>query len=62
MLLFRTIAIVFLIITLSACGFKAMYGENNLAGASILVQRPDIEIDNIPNQTGQYLRNALIFY
>ncbi len=50
-----------LILTLSACGFAPLHGTNSTT------QNPAIEtgfnqvfIENIPDQEGQYLRNALI--
>ena len=43
----------------SACGFKPMYSSNNPA-PDLSAELAQIEISNIPNQSGQYLRNALI--
>lgn len=40
---------------LSACGFQPMYGQRSPAGGMLRV-----EISNIPDRDGQYLRNALI--
>ena len=44
---------------ISACGFKPMYSSNN-AVPDLSAELAQIEISNIPNQSGQYLRNALI--
>jgi hypothetical protein len=46
----------FLAAGLSACGFESLYTQKNL----LSVARPDIEIGNIPDQSGQALRNLLI--
>lgn len=44
---------------ISACGFKPMYSSNNSA-PNLSAELAQIEIGNIPNKSGQYLRNALI--
>lgn len=48
--------------SLSACGFSPLYGDR--AKTETAIQQTggfeDIEIDNIPDREGQYLRNALI--
>ncbi len=44
------------LLSLTACGFQPMYGEN----AKKTTQTERISIDNIPDRDGQYLRNALI--
>ena len=41
---------------LSGCGFESVYA----AKAQSPLSRPDIEIGNIPDRDGQYLRNLLI--
>lgn len=49
------------VLLLSACGFQPMYGSN--AGthtANVAAGLDQIEISNIPDREGQYLRNALI--
>lgn len=46
---------------LSSCGFEPMYGNlGATAQKSVEGNYSDIEIANIPNREGQYLRNALI--
>lgn len=40
---------------LTACGFTPMYGHNDVSATF-----DQVEIGNIPNYEGQYLRNALI--
>lgn len=47
------------LLALSACGFTPMYGSSGKDGNAkdFLAQ---VQIDNIPDREGQYLRNALI--
>ena len=46
---------------LAACGFEPMYGSSSsTAQTSVKASYADVEIANIPNREGQYLRNALI--
>lgn len=45
---------------LVACGFKPLYSTGNTQQASIQSHFDDIYISNIPDRTGQFLRNALI--
>ncbi|MFN7115114.1 MAG: LPS assembly lipoprotein LptE [Alphaproteobacteria bacterium] len=45
----------------AACGFQPMYAvPDSAAHKSVAAQYADIEILNIPDRDGQYLRNALI--
>ena len=49
----------------TACGFQPMYGNSQSIGgveqnAGVQEQLAQIEINNIPNREGQFLRNALI--
>jgi LPS-assembly lipoprotein len=53
------------VLTLSACGFEPMYGthrfnEPTAQEAAIEAQLESIEIENIPDRSGQVLRNLLI--
>ena len=49
------------ILFLSSCGFTPIYGNKfQSSQISIKSELADIEISNIPNYEGQYLRNALI--
>lgn len=52
------------IMALASCGFEPMYGKglsgNNTARAEIQNELAQIEISNIPDAEGVYLRNALI--
>ncbi|MBI3441891.1 MAG: hypothetical protein HY052_08880 [Proteobacteria bacterium] len=41
---------------LSGCGFAPIYADKDMPA----VARPDIDISNIPDREGQYLRNLLI--
>ncbi len=45
------------ILFLSSCGFTPVYSDKNV---NITSELANIEISNIPNYEGQYLRNALI--
>ena len=40
----------------TACGFQPLYGDQSVASAEFA----QISISNIPDRSGQYLRNALI--
>jgi LPS-assembly lipoprotein len=45
---------------LSGCGFEPMYGKNSPGAEAVAVALPNIDIGNIPDRDGQYLRNLLI--
>jgi LPS-assembly lipoprotein len=45
---------------LTACGFEPMYGANSKGAEAVAVALPNIDISNIPDRDGQYLRNLLI--
>jgi LPS-assembly lipoprotein len=47
-----------LALILSACGFQPMYGDRSDAATS--ANYSNVDILNIPNRDGQYLRNQLI--
>ena len=47
-------------ITLSACGFHPVYGVNKYTAHGAEESLAQIQIANIPDREGQYLRNALI--
>jgi LPS-assembly lipoprotein len=53
-----------ILLSLSACGFQPMYGTHAAApsatGETAEAALADIEISNIPDRSGLYLRNALI--
>ena len=53
---FAGMTVVVVLLFLSGCGFEPLHAEKKTASLS----RPGIEIDNIPDQDGQYLRNRLI--
>lgn len=45
----------------SACGFRPLYGKAvNVDNSSVATTLAQVQIDNIPERAGQYLRNALI--
>lgn len=48
------------ILGLSACGFQPMYGTTGKSNAKAQAHLSQIEIGNIQDREGQYLRNALI--
>ncbi len=52
---FKTFAVLLVCLALGACGFKPMYGDNGIAQTYSTV-----EIGNIPDRDGQYLRNLLM--
>lgn len=55
------LAVIALPLGLSSCGFEPMYAAPDSATQkSIQASYADIEIANIPDREGQYLRNALI--
>lgn len=47
-----------LCLAVAACGFEPMYAGKDEAGAA--AKYANVEIDNIPHRSGQYLRNQLI--
>lgn len=47
-----------LCLTVAGCGFRPMYGTN--AAPSTIAMSSGVEIANIPDRDGQYLRNLLI--
>jgi LPS-assembly lipoprotein len=59
--LLAALALLAAAVPLAACGFSPLYGENAAENApSVRAAENDIFIDNIPDEPGQYLRNALI--
>ncbi len=48
------------VLILSACSFHPIYGVNKYTPVSTETKFETIQIANIPNREGQYLRNALI--
>ncbi len=57
----RILLAIFLTVVVSACGFEPMYG-NGVGGRNENIQSAlaQIDIANIPDREGQYLRNLLI--
>ncbi len=53
-------AISCLLLTLSSCGFRPMYGDEGAAEAVTQSNKSLVEIANIPDRDGQQLRNLLI--
>jgi LPS-assembly lipoprotein len=49
------------VLLLSACGFSPLYGTHSATEkAGVAASLDQVRIDNIPDRSGQYLRNALI--
>lgn len=49
------------LLVLSACGFRPLYGNHSLSTTEAVREGLNaIDIMNIPDQAGQYLRNALM--
>ena len=48
------------VLFVAACGFHPVYGVNKYTSTGVEEYLQQIEIDNIPNREGQYLRNQLI--
>lgn len=48
------------LLLLTACGFQPMYGKNQYESVGVESHLAVIDIGNIPNREGQYLRNQLI--
>jgi LPS-assembly lipoprotein len=48
------------LLLLTACGFQPIYGKNKHSPSGPEDKLALVEISNIPNREGQYLRNALI--
>lgn len=60
MWLSRLLILAALLLPLSACGFKPMYGESSGVFDASDALESGIEIANIPDREGQFLRNQLI--
>ncbi len=59
MSLFRILALcLFISVTLSGCGFSPLYSSSDYR--PVTNKFKDIEISNIPNRNGQFLRNLLL--
>lgn len=56
---FLTPGVVLFLLLLSGCGFTPMYGSSS-SGHGARSAFGSIAIDNIPDHTGQYLRNRLV--
>ncbi|QQG36385.1 MAG: hypothetical protein HYS17_00915 [Micavibrio aeruginosavorus] len=58
---FRQGAAVWAVLWLTACGFQPLYGDHALSTtAAVRESFNTIMIANIPDQSGQYLKNALM--
>ena len=60
MSLFKAALCLVLMLGLGSCGFEPMYGTQSKAAEEVAVGLPNIEIGNIPDRDGQYLRNLLM--
>lgn len=57
----RLLALAAVILLLSACGFRPLYGTTpKVENGSVAHTLAQVQIDNIPDRSGQYLRNALM--
>jgi LPS-assembly lipoprotein len=56
----RALFTVALLGALTACGFQPLYAKRGPMGGTAGAELAKIRIANIPDRTGQYLRNALI--
>lgn len=45
---------------LASCGFSPMYGEHSSHSKNVTANLSQVQIGNIPNREGQFLRNQLI--
>lgn len=60
-MIFTRLLLIFSVFILAACGFQPLYGEHSAAGSvSARASLNSVYIGNIPDQQGQYLRNALM--
>jgi LPS-assembly lipoprotein len=57
---FAGMTIMVISLLLSGCGFEPMYGNNSASAKAVAVALPNVDIGNIPDRDGQYLRNLLI--
>ncbi|MCB1532241.1 MAG: hypothetical protein KDJ35_05160 [Alphaproteobacteria bacterium] len=48
------------VLFLTACGFQPMYGKNKYTAIGVEEKLALVQIENIPDREGQYLRNELI--
>ncbi len=56
----RHLFTIFILMMLGACGFHPVYGVNKYSSVGVEDKLAQIQIDNIVNREGQFLRNALI--
>lgn len=56
----KAIALTITLLSLTACGFHPVYGVNKYEATGIENRFSQIQISNIPDREGQFLRNQLI--
>jgi LPS-assembly lipoprotein len=56
----RRVAVLSLLVVLTGCGFQPLYAKRGPTGGVAGEEMAKVRIANIPDRTGQYLRNALI--
>lgn len=57
----RLFALAALLVLVSACGFRPLYGTTpKVENGTVANTLAQVQIDNIPDRSGQYLRNALM--
>lgn len=58
--LLRRLCLLAMTLSVAACGFHPVYGVNKYTAIGVEERLAQIEIGNIPDREGQFLRNALI--
>jgi LPS-assembly lipoprotein len=56
----RNLIVFALLLLTTACGYDAVYGDQKGANRAVENQLNVVAIDNIPDRSGQYLRNLLM--
>lgn len=56
----RLLTLIPALFAVTACGFHPVYGVNKYTPVGAETKFEQVEINNIPDREGQYLRNALI--
>ena len=57
----RLLALAALLLLVTACGFRPLYGTTaKVENGTVANTLAQVQIDNIPDRSGQYLRNALM--
>jgi len=62
MLWSRATAVTLLLLALSACGFKPLYGTDKTGLSDPQAELATVQVSNIPDRLGQLVRNQLVDY